>query len=142
MLLTQLALRKARLANPLRTVRDGTEAIAYLEGQGIYADRRAYPFPMLLLLDLNMPKINGFEVLSWLRSRPSYCHLMVAISTDSDKGPDVRRAYELGADSYLLKPPNSEALLALVQRLKAYWAIEPPELGSDRPRGTRAWTRR
>ncbi len=126
-LLTQLALKRARLANPLQVVRDGEEAIAYLQGTGPYADRTQFPFPILLLLDLNMPKISGFEVLDWLRNQPLPNHLPVAISTDSDSGPDVRRAYELGADSYLLKPPNPEALLGLVQRLKAYWAIEPPE---------------
>src|SRR5438445_680201 len=125
-LLTQLALKRARLANPLRVVRDGEEAIAYLEGSGIYADRIQYPFPILLLLDLNMPKLNGFDVLDWLRRHPFRGHLLVAISTDSDSGPDVRRAYELGADSYLIKPPNPEALIDLVQRLKAFWAIAPP----------------
>jgi CheY-like chemotaxis protein len=126
-LLTQLALKKARLANPLQIVRDGEEAIAYLSGVGRYFDRDKYPFPILLLLDLNMPRLNGFDVLNWLRGQSFRNHLLVAVSTDSDSGPSVRRAYELGADSYLIKPPNSEALLALVQRLKAYWVIEPPE---------------
>jgi CheY-like chemotaxis protein len=126
-LLTQLALQKARLANPLQIVRDGEEAIAYLSGVGRYSDREKFPFPILLLLDLNMPRLNGFDVLNWLREQSFRNHLLVAISTDSDSGPSVRRAYELGADSYLIKPPNSQALLALVQRLKAYWVIEPPE---------------
>jgi len=126
-LLTQVALKRARLANPLQVVRDGEEAIAYLSGTEPFADRIKYPFPILLLLDLNMPKVNGFEVLDWLRLQPFRSHLPVAISTDSDSGPDVRRAYDLGADSYLIKPPNPEALLALVQRLKVFWAIEPPE---------------
>lgn len=126
-LLTEIALHKARLANPLRIVRDGEEAISYLEGKGPFADRHVYPFPMLLLLDLNMPRMNGFDVLRWLRDQPFRKDLLIAISTDSDSGPDVRQAFELGADSYLIKPPNSEALLALVQRLKAYWCIEPPE---------------
>jgi len=125
--LTQLALKKARLANPFQVVRNGEEAIAYLNGEGIYADRTQYPFPILLLLDLNMPIVDGFEVLEWLRRQSFPHHLPVAISTDSDSGPDVRRAYGLGADSYLIKPPNPEALLALVQRLHAYWVIEPPE---------------
>jgi CheY-like chemotaxis protein len=126
-LLTQLALKRARLANPLQVVRDGEEAIAYLQGSGKFADRTQYPFPILMLLDLNMPKVSGFEVLDWLREQPFHGHMPVAISTDLDTGPDVRRAYELGADSYLIKPPSSEALLGLVQRLKAFWAIEPPE---------------
>src|ERR1041385_3660353 len=111
-LLTQLALQKARLVNPLHVARDGEEAIAYLAGTGIYADREQYPLPILLLLDLNMPKVTGFEVLEWLREHSFEHHLSVAILTDSDSGPDMRRAYELGADSYLIKPPNAQALLA------------------------------
>ena len=128
-LLTEIAFEKARLVNPLQVVRDGEEAIAYLKGEGRYADRRKYPMPILLLLDLKMPKMSGFQVLSWLRSRPDLRHLPVAVMTSSDHDPHAAWAYELGADSYLIKPPNAETLLALVQRLHAYWLIvnEPPE---------------
>jgi CheY-like chemotaxis protein len=122
-LLTQIALKKARLANPLQIVRDGEEAIQYFKGEGIYANRNLYPLPILLLLDLKMPKINGFQVLEWLREHPMLRRLPVAIMTSSDNDPDITRAYALGADSYLLKPPNAETLLALVQRLHAYWLI-------------------
>ena len=122
-LLTQMAFEKARLANPLQVVRDGEEAIAYLKGEGIYANRQRFPLPVLLLLDLKMPKVSGFEVLEWLRTRSCLTALPVAIMTSSDHDPDVTGAYELGADSYLAKPPDAEALLALVQRLHAYWLI-------------------
>jgi len=122
-LLTRRAFATARLANPLIVVRDGEEAVAYLKGERRYADRRRYPLPILLLLDLNMPKVNGFEVLEWLRQQPSLLRLPVAVMTSSDSDPHVTRAYELGADSYLIKPPDAEALLALVQRLHAYWMI-------------------
>jgi CheY-like chemotaxis protein len=122
-LLTQLAFKKARLANPLQVVRDGEEAIQYLKGAGIYADRNLFPLPILLLLDLSMPKVNGFQVLDWLREHPMLRRLPVAIMTSSDSDPDITRAYGLGADSYLIKPPNAETLLALVQRLHAYWLI-------------------
>ena len=128
-LLTQIALKKARLANPLQVVRDGEEAIQYLMGQGRFADRERYPLPILLLLDLNMPKLNGFQVLEWLRKSPELSALPVAVMTSTDHDPYIARAYELGADSYLMKPPDAEALLALVQRLHAYWLIvqEGPE---------------
>jgi CheY-like chemotaxis protein len=126
-LLTRLALERSRLANPLHIARDGEEAIAYLRGSNSFSDRELHPFPILLLLDLNMPKLNGFDVLIWLRQQPFQHHLLVAILTDSDSGPNMRRAYELGADSYLIKPANAEALLDLVRRLKANWAIELPE---------------
>jgi CheY-like chemotaxis protein len=122
-LLTQIAFEKARLANPLVIVRDGEEAISYLKGEGQFADREKYPLPILLLLDLKMPKINGFQVLEWIHTQPGLAHLPVAIMTSSDSDPDVTRAYELGASSYLIKPPDAEALLALVQRLHAYWLI-------------------
>ena len=122
-LLTEIAFKKARLANPLQVVKDGVEVIAYLKGEGKFSDRVHYPFPMLLLLDLRMPKVNGFEVLTWLHSHREIAHLPVAVMTSSGDEPDMERAYKLGADSYLIKPPNAEALLALVQRLKAYWLI-------------------
>jgi len=122
-LLTEIAFKKARLANPLQVVKDGVEVIAYLKGEGRFSDRVRYPFPMLLLLDLRMPKVNGFEVLSWLQAHPEIAHLPVAVMTSSVDEPDIDRAYKLGADSYLIKPPNAETLLALVQRLKAYWLI-------------------
>jgi CheY-like chemotaxis protein len=127
--LTQLAFKKGRLANPLQVVRDGAEAIAYLEGEGRYADRHRYPLPILLLLDLKMPRVNGFQVLEWLQKHPVMYRLPVAVLTSSDHDPYVQRAFELGADSYLVKPPNAETLLALVQRLHAYWLIlnEQPE---------------
>ena len=128
-LLTNIALRKARLANPLQVVRDGEEALMYLSGESRFADRERYPLPILLLLDLNMPKLNGFQVLEWLRKQSELSRLPVAVMTSSDDDPYVKRAYELGADSYLIKPPDAEALLALVQRLHAYWLIiqEGPE---------------
>jgi len=122
-LITQIAFRKARLANPLEVVRDGEEAIAYLKGEGAYADRARYPFPALLLLDLEMPKVDGFEVLEWLREQPFIGALPVAILTDSTPDPYVNRAYRLGADSYLLKPASPEELLPLVKRLRAHWMI-------------------
>ena len=121
--LTRLAFAKARLANPLQVARDGEEAIAYLGGEGDFADRNSHPFPILMLVDLNLPRINGFEILEWMRQQPFRDDALIAILTTSDSGPDVRRAYELGADSYLIKPPTPEAMLALVQRLKAYWLI-------------------
>lgn len=122
-LLTQIAFEKARLANPLQVVQDGEEAIDYFKGEGKFGDRLQYPLPILLLLDLKMPKANGFQVLEWLRKQPEFSRVPVAIMTSSDHDPHISRAYQLGADSYLRKPPDAVALLALVQRLHAYWLI-------------------
>src|SRR5215831_6855241 len=105
-LLTQIAFERARLVNPLQVVRDGEEAIGYLKGEGHFADRTRYPYPILLLLDLKMPKVDGFQVLDWVKSQPQRSQLPVAIMTSSDQDPDISRACELGADSYLTKPPN------------------------------------
>src|SRR5215831_5445830 len=122
-LLTQIALEKARLANPLEVVRDGEEAVSYLSGAGKYCDRDRFPIPILLLLDLKMPKLDGFQVLDWLRKQQDLASLHVAITTSSDHDPDIVRAYALGAESYLIKPPDAGELLALVQRIHAYWLI-------------------
>jgi CheY-like chemotaxis protein len=121
--LTHRAFKRARLANPLQVVRDGEQALAYLQGDPPYDDRTQYPLPILVLLDLNMPKIDGFQVLEWIKKQPSFSTIPVAILTTSDHDPHVMRAFHLGADSYLMKPPDAEALLALVQRIHAYWLI-------------------
>lgn len=122
-LLTRLAFQRARLANPLQVVRDGEEALSYLGGEGRYADRDQFPFPILLLLDLHMPRMDGFQVLEWLKGQRRMRRLPVAILTQSDQDPYVERAYQLGADSYLLKPPDTRELLTLIQRLHATWMI-------------------
>src|SRR3989442_4741772 len=90
-LLTQIAFERARLANPLQVVRDGEEAIAYLSGEGAFDDRDRFPSPILLLLDLKMPKVDGFQVLEWLRSQPRLRQLPVAIMTSSDHDPHISR---------------------------------------------------
>ena len=132
-LLTQLAFERARLANPLQIVRDGEEAINYLRGDGDFADRERFPFPILLLLDLKMPKVDGFQVLDWLREQSDLPQLPVAIMTSSDHDPDINRALTLGAASCLKKPPSATTMLELVHRLHAYWMIlnPGPEMSHD-----------
>src|SRR5262249_49862465 len=88
----------------LHVVRDGEEAISYLNGQAAHADRERYPLPALLLLDLKMPRRSGLEVLSWLRRQPELRHLIVVFLTSSNNAEDIRRAYEAGVNSYLVKP--------------------------------------
>lgn len=129
-LLIQRAFRRANLANPLQFVGDGVEACAYLAGDGEYADRARYPLPILLLLDIKMPRRSGLEVLAWLREQPGLRRLPVVVLTSSQESVDVQAAYELGANSYLLKPGSPDELLRIVQALDLYWAIlnNPPEL--------------
>src|SRR5436189_2858245 len=102
-------------------VRDGQEVIDYLRGENEYADRKSFPLPDLLLLDLKMPRLNGFDVLEWLRDQPGLKRLLVTVLTSSDQPQDVNRAYDLGANSYLVKPHGSGELAELVQRVQRYW---------------------
>jgi CheY-like chemotaxis protein len=124
-LLTRIAFRKAHLANRLEVVRDGEEAIAYFEGTARFADRRRFPVPILLLLDLKLPKVTGFEVLEGLRQKKEFVGLPIAILTCSEEDPFAARAFELGANSFLVKPPNAGTLLALVQKVHAGCKIVP-----------------
>jgi CheY-like chemotaxis protein len=128
-LMVTRAFRKAGLANPVRVVTDGDAAVAYLSGEGAYADRAAHPLPALILLDLKLPRRSGLEVLAWLKARPGLRRLPVAVLTSSAEAPDVARAYDLGANSYLVKPTGADALLALVRALGGYWTgmNHPPE---------------
>jgi CheY-like chemotaxis protein len=119
--LLRRAFTLAQIPATLHFVRDGQEAIDYLEGDAAYRDRAEYPLPDLMLLDLKMPKLNGFDVLLWLRRQPGLKRLLVTVLTSSDQPNDINRAYDLGANSYLLKPHNSSELSELVAQVKSYW---------------------
>ncbi len=119
--LLQRAFAAAQVPASLHFVRDGQEAIDYLEGESEFGDRKTYPLPDLMLLDLKMPRLNGFDVLSWVRQQPGLKRLLVTILTSSDQPQDINRAYDLGANSYLLKPHSSNELSELVKRVEKYW---------------------
>lgn len=122
-LLIQRAFAKACLVNPLKVVRDGEQAINYLSGTGDFADRGRYPLPSLILLDLKLPRKSGLEVLEWLRQQPMLKQTPVIVLTSSKESSDVSRAYDLGANSYLIKPVGFEGLLELVKSIGMYWMI-------------------
>ncbi|MDB6028868.1 MAG: response regulator receiver protein [Verrucomicrobiales bacterium] len=132
-LLMQRAFQKARLANPLQIVRNGEQAVAYLEGTGCYADREKFPLPCLVLLDLKMPKKNGFDVLQWIRTTPAVHRILVVILTSSSETPDINRGYDLGANSYLVKPPDIDALHEMLRTVQGYWLFlnQMPELPGE-----------
>jgi CheY-like chemotaxis protein len=119
--LLQRAFQKAGLRSVLRIVRDGEQAIQYLSGQGIYSNRERHPLPFLVLLDLKMPGTNGFEVLQWARAEQDLKRLLIVVLTSSHLQTDVDRAYELGANSYLVKPVEFSEMVNLIQRFEAYW---------------------
>jgi CheY-like chemotaxis protein len=111
------AFQQAKSNHPLQEVRNGEEAIAYLKGDGPYSDRNKFPLPIVMLLDLNMPKKNGFEVLTWVRAQPALKRLAIFILTASTRDEDVECAFYLGATSYLAKPSNLETLGAMMRCL-------------------------
>ena len=115
------AFRRAGLPVALHFVRDGQEVIDYLQGVGSFADRTAHPMPQLVLLDLKMPRLNGFDVLEWVRQQPGFSNLQVVIFSSSDEAKDINRAYGLGANWYLVKPHSMDELTALVGRFKKFW---------------------
>ncbi len=119
-LLIQESFADAKVVNVLNVVRDGEEAMAYLRREGEYQDA---VMPGLLLLDINMPKKNGFEVLREIKADPSLRHLPVVMLTTSQNETDVVRSYSEGACSYIMKPAKFEELRRVVKRFALYWAL-------------------
>lgn len=126
----QRAFQKANATSTLAVVNDGEQAMHYLDRQGIYQDGDRYPIPILVLLDLKLPRYSGFEVLTWLRNESNLRHLPVVVLTSSDQQVDIDRAYALGANSYLVKPPDTNTLLEMVRSVGLFWVVfnRPPQL--------------
>lgn len=120
-LLVRKAAQKTLVGIPVLVVGNGQEAVQYLQGTGVYADRTKYPFPDIVLLDLKMPVMNGFEVLRWVRSQPKLRRLPVIILTGSVHEGDTKAAYEEGANSYLIKPGNFNELVETLRNLGDFW---------------------
>lgn len=120
-MLFRRAYSKCNLANPLQVVMDGEEAQDYLAGCGKYADRLTYPLPGLVLLDFKLPRKSGLEVLAWLRAQAGLKRLPVIALTSSREKTDINRAYDLGINSYLVKPVAFDNLMQIVKTLGLYW---------------------
>ena len=128
-LLIQRAIRKAKITNPVHRVDDGDAAVQYLAG----AIEGSSPTPVVVLLDLKLPRRSGFEVLAWLRgNRAAMRRLPVVILTSSSQDADVNRAYDLGANSYLVKPGDPDGLLRVLQNVHTYWLElnQPPAVST------------
>jgi len=134
--LLMLEFGRVGLANPVVWLRDGSEAISYLSGDGKYQDREAYPVPSIVLLDLNMPNVDGFGVLRWIGTQPELKRLLVIVLSGVEDVKKVNKAYELGANSYLTKPTNRHDLSNLVEFFRGYWIItnRTPEVPQIRSR--------
>jgi CheY-like chemotaxis protein len=121
-LLMQRAFRNEAFANTsLQIVRDGDAAVFYLNGDGEYSDRDRYPLPRIILLDLKLPRRSGHEVLVWLKQQPELKRLPVVMLTSSSQTLDVKRAYDLGVNSYLVKPVGFASLVEMMQSFSQYW---------------------
>lgn len=115
------AFRTVELNYPLRVAQDGQEAMDYLSGKGRFADRARYPLPRLVLLDLKMPRKNGFEVLEWIRENPEFQFLPVIVFSSSYQPNDIDRAYQLGANAFVVKPSCLETRIDLARCIKSFW---------------------
>jgi CheY-like chemotaxis protein len=137
-ILIRMGFEKARFPFHLQFVEDGVQAIRYLEGVGPYANRNKFPAPVILLTDLKMPRMGGFELLAWVRKQKKWRNLPVIVVTGSNQAEDCKRAVELGANSYVVKdllmrppaalfedilrhtsPPRVDTRKAWAQRVKA-----------------------
>ncbi len=122
-LFVERAFKKAGVPVELRTVSSGEEAVRYLSAEGAFADRRSFPAPAFILLDLKLTGMSGFDILEWARKQHGSRLLPIAVLTSSREGTDVKRAYEAGATTYFVKPADTEDLQSLLKTLADYWFI-------------------
>ena len=125
-LLIQRELRRAGALNGIRHVTTGERAIRYLAGKKPFDDRDKNPLPALLLLDLKLPgKTDGYGVLEWVRSQPDFDNLVIIVVSDLSERTNLRRAYALGANSYIVKPGNEDEFTNLIKAFPGSWLVEP-----------------
>jgi len=120
-LFMKMALEKAGIVDGLQVAEDGTQAIDYLSGQGVFADRVRHPLPVLVFLDLKLPRIMGIDVLKWIRDQPALDTMVVIVLTSSQQRSDIHLACSLGANSYLVKPSSPLDLNEMMELVKRYW---------------------
>lgn len=128
--LTIRELKKHNMANNLVHVRNGEEVLDFIYGRGRFAAREgSRNFPKMILLDIQMPRVNGLEVLKQIKSDPQTQSIPVVILTSSKENPDIKKCYELGANSYIVKPVNFEGFAEAIRNLGLYWLLlnQPPD---------------
>ncbi|MDB6036064.1 MAG: response regulator [Verrucomicrobiales bacterium] len=126
--LLALLLRRLGLTNTILQLPDGEQAIHYLSAEGIHAERRSFPLPSVLFLDLRMPRKSGFTVLEWLRANPLPNPVLVFVVSDSLSRGDIQRAYQLGASSFISKPLNEAEIRECIRSHPQFWEFEDPSL--------------
>ncbi|MEW6601455.1 MAG: response regulator [Nitrospirota bacterium] len=128
--LTTRELQKKNIANKIHWVKDGAEALEYVFCTGKYSDREINHVPRVILLDLKLPKVSGIEVLRKIKADERTKHVPVVVLTSSKEEPDVKTCYDLGVNSYIVKPVEFEGFVKAVQELGLYWILlnEPPTI--------------
>jgi CheY-like chemotaxis protein len=126
-------LRHLGVSNPIRLVSSAVEAVAYLQGDFPYSDRVRFPLPKLLLLDLKMPGMDGFELMAWLKTHRRLDELQVIVVSGVDDMAAIRRAYQAGARSFLPKPYSTVDLENLMRAHPRHWNISPPPPRTSSP---------
>jgi CheY-like chemotaxis protein len=121
--LTMRALKTIQIANPLKVVQDGAEALDYLFATGAWVSRRDAPLPKVVLLDLKLPRIDGLEVLGRIRADDRFRAMPIVVLTSSREERDVVESYRLGVNSYIVKPVEFEAFIEAVKQLGLYWLL-------------------
>jgi CheY-like chemotaxis protein len=129
-LLIKRSFQRSHVVNSIQVASDGDVAVAYLSGEGIYGDRAQFPFPVAMLLDLKLPRKSGLEVLGWAKRQPELKRLPIIILTSSREARDIKEAYDLGVNSYLIKPFTPLELTETLKSFNLYWMVlnEPPEI--------------
>jgi CheY-like chemotaxis protein len=127
----KMAMQEAKVGNQLQVAKHGREALEYMSGTGKYADRETYPLPCLILLDLKLPYVPGLEVLKSIREDPRMKEIIVIILTSSQELSDIDRAYSLGANAFVAKPPNIQILQKLAKAIHDFWLVFNASSRSD-----------
>jgi CheY-like chemotaxis protein len=120
-LFVQRAFKRVNVKNPIHIVKDGDTAVDYLSGTGDYSNRDQYPLPALILLDLKLPRRSGIEILEWMQRQPGLRRIPVVVLTSSRQSVDLERCYDLGVNSYLVKPVKFETLANMIEAIDTYW---------------------
>jgi CheY-like chemotaxis protein len=121
--LTLRAFKKSKMKNKVYVVKDGQEALDYMYHRGEYKDKEKAPAPGLILLDIRLPKVDGLDVLKQLKSEPRFRKIPIVMLTTSSRGPDINRSYELGANSYIVKPVTSDKFVETIHKIELYWVV-------------------
>ncbi|MBI3600391.1 MAG: response regulator [Nitrospinae bacterium] len=128
--LTMRALKKGKIGNNIYVVRDGEDALDFLFHRGEYSDKKKFPIPGLILLDLNLPKRNGIEILREIKAEPILKRVPVIMLTTSKRDEDIIQSYDLGVNSYIMKPVEFDKFIQTIKNIELYWVLTntPPLL--------------